>query len=52
MKIDLYIHHPMVEYLMKAENCCTLLSDGFQEGFGRALEHGQNGFMGLETYNN
>ena len=52
LKIDLYIHHPMVEYLMKAENCCTLLSDGFQEGFGRALEHRQNGFMGLETYNN
>ena len=51
LKIDLFIHHPMIEYLMKAENCCTLMSDGFQEGFGRALEHGQNGFMGLETFN-
>ena len=51
LKIDLFIHHPMIEYLMKAENCCSLMSDGFQEGFGRTLEHGQNGFMGLETFN-
>ncbi|MGN0282248.1 MAG: ABC transporter ATP-binding protein [Prevotella sp.] len=52
LKIDLYIHHPMIECLMKAENCCTIMSDGFQKDFGRALEHGQNGFMGLDTFHN
>lgn len=52
LKIDLYIHHPMVEYLMKAENCCTLSVDGFQQGFGRTLEQQQNGFMGLDLFSN
>ncbi len=45
--VDLYIHHPMVEYLMKAPDCCSLESEGFQKGFGRALSQEQNGFMGL-----
>ena len=47
IKVDLYMHHPMVEYLMKAPDCCTLESEGFQEGFGRALSQEANGFMGL-----
>jgi lipopolysaccharide transport system ATP-binding protein len=47
---DLYMHHPMVEYLMKAPDCCTLVSEGFQEGFGRALSQEQNGFMGFNNY--
>ena len=28
-------------------DCCSLESEGFQSGYGRALEHQQNGFMGL-----
>ncbi len=44
---DLYLHHPMVEYLMKAPDCCTFESEGFQNGFGRALSQEQNGFIGL-----
>ena len=50
LKVDLYIHHPMVEYIMKAPDCCSLESEGFQKGFGRALSQEQNGFMGLENY--
>ena len=50
LKVDLYLHHPMVEYLMKANDCCTLESEGFQQGFGRALSQEQNGFMGFENY--
>lgn len=50
MMVDLYIHHPMVEYLMKAPDCCSLESEGFQEGYGRALTQEQNGFMGLDNY--
>ena len=47
IKVDLYIHHPMVEYMMKAPDCCTLECDGFQKGFGRALSQEANGFIGL-----
>lgn len=47
---DLYLHHPMVEYLMKAPDCCTLESEGFLQGYGRALSQEQNGFMGLNNY--
>ena len=50
MSADLYLHHPMVEYLMKAPDCCTLESEGFQQGFGRALSQEQNGFMGFSNY--
>ena len=50
MTVDLYLHHPMVEYQMKATDCCTLESEGFQKGFGRALSQEQNGFMGLNNY--
>lgn len=50
MTADLYLHHPMVEYLMKAPDCCTLESEGFQQGFGRALSQEQNGFMGFNDY--
>jgi len=50
MMVDLYLHHPMVEYLMKAPDCCSLESEGFQEGYGRALSQEHNGFMGLEDY--
>lgn len=49
IKVDLYIHHPMVEYMMKAPDCCTLESEGFQKGFGRALSQEPNGFMGLSN---
>lgn len=52
IKVDLYIHHPMVEYMMKAPDCCSLESEGFQKGFGRALSQEPNGFMGLENSNN
>lgn len=47
LKVDLYLHHPMVEYQMMAVDCCSLESEGFQSGYGRALEHQQNGFIGL-----
>lgn len=47
---DLYLHHPMVEYIMQAPDCCTLECEGFQQGFGRALSQEHNGFMGLENY--
>ncbi len=48
LQADLFIHHPMVEYYLKAVNCCSLECEGFQRGFGRALTQIPNGFIGLE----
>lgn len=50
MMVDLYLHHPMVEYILQAPDCCALESEGFQHGYGRALSQEHNGFMGLEDY--
>lgn len=45
--VDVCLHHPMVEYMLKAPNCCVLETEGFQQGFGRALSQEDGGFMGL-----
>lgn len=47
--IDLYLHHPMVEYQLKAPHCAEIHIDGYQENFGRPLRAHEEGFMGLET---
>lgn len=47
-KIDIYLHHPMMEYQMKAANCANIHIDGYQEGFGRSLRQKDEGFLGLE----
>lgn len=48
--VDLCLHHPMVEVLMGASDCCSLSSEGFQQGFGRTLSQEHNGFIGLDDY--
>lgn len=47
--VDIYIHHPMVEWFMKAPNCAKIHVDGYQEGYGRALRLKEEGFLGLES---
>lgn len=47
ISIDLNIHHPMVEYYLQAPSCCTLESEGYQAGFGKALNQDSCGFIGL-----
>ncbi|WP_297900495.1 ABC transporter ATP-binding protein [uncultured Parabacteroides sp.] len=47
--IDLYLHHPMVEYQLKAPHCAEIHIDGYQENYGRPLRLNEEGFMGLET---
>lgn len=47
--IDVYLHHPMVEWFMKAPHCAEIHIDGYQENFGRALNVKEEGFIGLET---
>jgi lipopolysaccharide transport system ATP-binding protein len=45
--VDLFIHHPMVEWYLKAPYCCTLECEGFQSGFGKPLNQYDSGFIGL-----
>ena len=48
--VDLYMHHPMVEYQMQAPACAKIRSEGYHEEFGRALKLSEEGFCGLETF--
>lgn len=50
--IDLMLHHPMVEWQMKATNCMTIDVQGSQTGTGAALNLADSGFAGLETLEN
>lgn len=50
VKIDLFFHHPMVEYQLKAPACCTLDCEGFQTKYGKSCDIEVNGFMGLDNY--
>lgn len=45
--VDLYIHHPTVEYYLKAPNCCILESEGYQSSFGVSMLQETNGLIGL-----
>lgn len=45
--VDLYFHHPMVEFQLKAPSCCTLDCEGFQTEFGKSCDIEVNGFIGL-----
>lgn len=49
LKIDLFLHHPMVEYQMMAPECCEINIVGTQEGFGKPGIIYEHGFLGLET---
>ena len=46
---DLMMHHPMVEWQLKAPNCCVLDCEGHQQGFGHHIYQDNMGFMGLTT---
>ena len=50
INVDLFLHHPMMEYLLQAPNCCLLESEGYQKDYGRALEQSEDGFLGLDNY--
>ncbi len=50
--IDLYLHHPMIEYQLKAPHLAELQINGSQEGYGRTLFSSNSGFLGLETRQN
>ena len=45
--VDLYIHHPTVEYYLKAPSCCMLECEGYQSGYGVSMLQETNGLIGL-----
>src|SRR5574344_1884659 len=45
--LDLFLHHPMVEFQLKAPNCCRIETIGYQQGYGAALNQIDGGFIGL-----
>ena len=47
INVDLFLHHPMVEFILKAPDCCVLETEGYQQGFGRPIDQETGGFMGL-----
>ena len=49
---DLYLHHPMVEYQMKAPACAEIHSEDFRYNFGRALKLREEGFADWKQLNN
>lgn len=46
---DLMMHHPMVEWQLKAPNCCILECEGQQEGYGHFMHQDRMGLFGLVT---
>lgn len=46
--VDLMLHHPMVEFQLKAPSCCLLDCEGYQEDYGFAINQSNGGFIGLE----
>ena len=47
--VDLYLHHPMVEFQMQAPACAEIHSEGYHEGFGRTLKQAEEGIIGMES---
>lgn len=47
--IDLMLHHPMVEWQMRALHCMTVTVQGNQDDFGFAICGQDDGFFGFET---
>ena len=48
LHVDLLMHHPMVEFQLKAPDCAVLETQGFQSGFGSAMNQNDNGLIGLD----
>ncbi len=45
--VDIYLHHPMVEYQLEAPHCAELEFEGSLDEYGKALNIKDNGLIGL-----
>ena len=48
--VDLYLHHPMMEYQMQAPACAEIHSEGYYKEFGRTLKQAEEGIIGMESF--
>lgn len=46
--VDLYLHNPDVEWILKVPHCTELHVEGYQESFGHPLRVREEGIIGLE----
>lgn len=51
-RLELMLHHPMVEWQMKVPQCMDITVQGDQEDFGFALRGQDDGLFGFETIDN
>ncbi|MBQ0089404.1 MAG: ABC transporter ATP-binding protein [Prevotellaceae bacterium] len=49
-KIDIFMHNPAIEYQMKADNAILMHAEGMLNDYGRRLNLGIDGVIGLESY--
>ena len=47
--VDIKMHHPNIEFLMRAMHCVEMHIEGYQEEYGRSLRLETEGFLGLES---
>lgn len=47
--VNLFMHHPMLEWQLRAPNCCTVEFEGGQMDIGAHLNLEDGGFLGLDT---
>lgn len=47
--VEINLHHPMMEWQMRAPACVSVDFQGSQEGTGRVVDFINGGFLGLET---
>jgi lipopolysaccharide transport system ATP-binding protein len=50
LRMDLFLHHPMVEFQLKMFDCCTLECEGFVKEFGNVMDMENSGLLSLDSY--
>jgi lipopolysaccharide transport system ATP-binding protein len=50
LKMDICLHHPMVEWQLKMIDCCTLECEGFVKEFGNVMDMTEKGLLSLDSY--
>jgi lipopolysaccharide transport system ATP-binding protein len=50
LRMDIYLHHPMVEFQLKMQDCCTLECEGFVKEYGNVMDMTEKGLLSLDSY--
>lgn len=49
--VDLFTHHPMVDYYIKVPSCCVLKCEELQKIIGSTMNRSDGGLIGLDDFN-